>query len=171
MIKIEEIKNKAIKHRYFLKWWLMFLLLTIFSGFCLYNDIFISIWNNDVTKLSFFIIFLFVVQTGVCGINTFRAGSGADNEIRDRIEAGWFMSDLFLSIGMVGTVIGFISMLAGFSTLSIEDVSTVQELIKDLGFGMSTALYTTLVGLISSVFLKIQYFNLEQCVRKDEKII
>ena len=78
------------------------------------------------------------------------------------------MSDMFLSIGMIGTVIGFISMLGGFSSLDVNNAETVQGLIKELGSGMSTALYTTLVGLVCSVFLKIQYFNLAQGIESVE---
>ena len=83
------------------------------------------------------------------------------------------MSDLFLSIGMIGTVIGFISMLSGFSGLDVDNAETVQDLIKQLGQGMSTALYTTLVGLVCSVLLKIQYFNLNQGIEsiENEEII
>lgn len=169
--KIKRIKNKAIDHKYFLRWWLMVLLLLAASGLCFYQGIFASIWNSDITKLSFVIMFLFLMQTGICGANTFRAKDSGLISMDSRIESGWFMSDLFLSIGMIGTVIGFISMLAGFSSLNIEDTQAVQGLISDLGFGMSTALYTTLVGLVSSILLKIQYFNLEQSVRGDEKII
>jgi flagellar motor component MotA len=48
----------------------------------------------------------------------------------------------------------------------VSDVSTIQGLIKSLGTGMSTALYSTLTGLICSTLLKIQYFNLSQAVEK-----
>lgn len=80
------------------------------------------------------------------------------------MEVGWFASDLCLSIGMMGTVIGFIMMLSGFATVDVADMTTVQDMIKGLGGGMSTALYTTLVGLVSSALLKIQYFNLSQAI-------
>jgi biopolymer transport protein ExbB/TolQ len=70
---------------------------------------------------------------------------------------------------MVGTVIGFIMMLSGFATLDISEIDTVQALIKELGTGMSTALYTTLAGLICSLLLKIQYFNLNQAVDRVQK--
>jgi biopolymer transport protein ExbB/TolQ len=70
---------------------------------------------------------------------------------------------------MVGTVVGFISMMSGFSTLDVGDMTTVQDMIKSLGAGMSTALYTTLVGLICSSLLKIQYFNLSQAIDKARK--
>jgi len=48
----------------------------------------------------------------------------------------------------------------------VEDLSTVQGMIKGLGAGMSTALYTTLTGLVCSALLKIQYFNLSQAIDK-----
>ena len=82
------------------------------------------------------------------------------------MEVGWYTSDLCLSIGMMGTVIGFIMMLGGFANIDINDMATVQGLIKGLGVGMSTALYTTLTGLICSALLKIQYFNLSQAIDK-----
>jgi hypothetical protein len=33
-------------------------------------------------------------------------------------------------------------------------------------FGVSTALYTTLVGLVCSILLKLQYFNLGHALRR-----
>ena len=70
---------------------------------------------------------------------------------------------------MIGTVIGFIAMLGGFINLDIENIETIQDLITELGSGMSTALYTTLTGLISSVLLKIQCFNLSYSIDKFTK--
>tara|TARA_Y100000310_G_scaffold104564_2_gene102895 strand:- start:1918 stop:2271 length:354 start_codon:yes stop_codon:yes gene_type:complete len=90
-------------------------------------------------------------------------------KIEHLIEVGWFTSDLCLTIGMVGTVVGFIMMLSGFATVDIGDIKTVQDLIKTLGAGMSTSLYTTLIGLICSAGLKVQYFNLSQAIDKVRK--
>ena len=70
---------------------------------------------------------------------------------------------------MIGTVFGFIMMLSGFSAVDVSQVQTIQELIKQLGAGMSTALYSTLVGLICSALLKIQYFNLNQAIDRIRK--
>ena len=39
------------------------------------------------------------------------------------MEVGWFTSDLCLSIGMMGTVIGFIMMLGGFANIDINDMA------------------------------------------------
>ena len=113
-----------------------------------------------------------------CGYKTWRLSKFLDRDetekylvekIEELMEAGWFASDLCLSIGMVGTVIGFITMMSGFATIDVSDMTTVQDMIKGLGSGMSTALYTTLVGLICSALLKIQYFNLSQAIDKARK--
>jgi len=51
--------------------------------------------------------------------------------------------------------------LSGFITLDIGDPESVQSIIAQLGSGMATALTTTLVGLIASVLIKIQFFMIE----------
>lgn len=168
----------GIKHKAFLRWWLLTVLVLLSTVLCITGGVFSSIWENDITKLSFVILFLFYIQTTLCGrltwsLDSCRHNSFKFSEIKEKTELGWFMSDLFLSIGMIGTVIGFISMLSGFSSLDVDNAETVQDLIKQLGQGMSTALYTTLVGLVCSVLLKIQYFNLNQGIEsiENEEII
>tara|TARA_R100000008_G_scaffold80185_1_gene62398 strand:- start:1250 stop:1603 length:354 start_codon:yes stop_codon:yes gene_type:complete len=117
-------------------------------------------------------------MSGWCGYKTWTLSKFLDNgqteeylveKIEHLMEVGWFTSDLCLSIGMMGTVIGFIMMLSGFASVDVENMTTVQDLIKGLGSGMSTALYTTLTGLICSALLKIQYFNLSQAIDKARK--
>jgi len=134
-----------------------------------------TLWEKDATKLSFVLLALFAVMSGWCGYKTWRLSVFIDSKktepyliekIEHLMEVGWFTSDLCLSIGMMGTVIGFIMMLGGFANIDINDMATVQGLIKGLGVGMSTALYTTLTGLICSALLKIQYFNLSQAIDK-----
>ena len=134
-----------------------------------------TLWEKDATKLSFVLLGLFAVMSGWCGYKTWRLSVFIDSKktepyliekIEHLMEVGWFTSDLCLSIGMMGSVIGFIMMLGGFANIDINDMATVQGLIKGLGVGMSTALYTTLTGLICSALLKIQYFNLSQAIDK-----
>jgi len=136
-----------------------------------------ELYENDATKLSFVIAAMFLGMSKWCGYKTWllsrfinRGNREEDDhmikQVENTMEAGWFTSDLCLTIGMAGTVIGFIMMLSGFTKLDVSDVNTVQGLIKNLGIGMSTALYSTLTGLICSALLKIQYFNLSQAVDK-----
>ena len=50
---------------------------------------------------------------------------------------------------------------SAFSDLDVKDVANVQEAIADMAVGMSTALSTTLIGLICSVLTKLQMVILE----------
>ena len=68
---------------------------------------------------------------------------------------------------MIGTIIGFIIVMKDFSTIDFSNLSTIQDLIKNLGSGISTALYTTLFGLVASILTKLQYFALEDIMEKE----
>lgn len=131
-----------------------------------------TIYASDFTKLSVVIFAILIYQSLVCGSNIWnqskRFGRVEDSE--DTIENGWLWSDIVLSLGMIGTVIGFMFMLAGFIDVDFSDFDSVQGLITKLSAGMATSLSTTLVGLISSVLLKLQFFKLERIVenRKSE---
>ena len=166
---------RIIKHTLFLKWWLFMSAIMASSVLLAGLGLLGTLWENDATKLSFVLLALFAVMSGWCGYKTWRLSVFIDSKktepyliekIEHLMEVGWFTSDLCLSIGMMGTVIGFIMMLGGFANIDINDMATVQGLIKGLGVGMSTALYTTLTGLICSALLKIQYFNLSQAIDK-----
>tara|TARA_R100000008_G_scaffold46984_1_gene27754 strand:+ start:26 stop:532 length:507 start_codon:yes stop_codon:yes gene_type:complete len=167
-----------IKHTLFLKWWL-FMSLVIASVLYIGSQGLLGlVWEKDATKLSFLLLIIFTVMSGWCGYKTWTLSRFLDNgetedylveKIEHLMEVGWFTSDLCLSVGMMGTVIGFIMMLGGFASIDVKDMTTVQDLIKGLGIGMSTALYTTLTGLVCSALLKIQYFNLSQAIDKARK--
>jgi hypothetical protein len=166
------------RHTLFLKWWLFMAAVTALAVYSALQGGILLLWERDQTKLSFLLLIIFAQMSIWCGYKTWRLSRFLDSEktekylvekIEELMEAGWFASDLCLSIGMVGTVIGFITMMSGFSTIDVSDMTTVQDMIKGLGSGMSTALYTTLVGLVCSALLKIQYFNLSQAIDKARK--
>jgi len=167
--------SHAIKHTLFLKWWLFITMIVVGFIFAGSQGFVYTLWTEDSTKLSFLLLFIFLQMSAWCGYKTWTLSKFIDNREEDKhivekiehlIEVGWFTSDLCLTIGMIGTVVGFIMMLSGFATVDPNDISTVQGLIKTLGIGMSTSLYTTLMGLICSAGLKIQYFNLSQAIDK-----
>jgi len=166
-----------IKHKLFLRWWLVFAGILIGLTVFTLGDGWAELYEKDATKLSFVIAIMFLGMSQWCGYKTWlmsrfidRGGKIEDEHMMEKVEntmeAGWFTSELCLTIGMAGTVIGFIMMLSGFAKVDVSDTSTVQGLIKSLGTGMSTALYSTLTGLICSSLLKIQYFNLSQAVER-----
>jgi MotA/TolQ/ExbB proton channel family len=77
---------------------------------------------------------------------------------------GWFIADLLLSLGLLGTVIGFILMLGPISGLDAGDQSALKGALAAMSGGMAVALYTTLTGLIGGMLLKIQGFLLDGAV-------
>lgn len=84
------------------------------------------------------------------------------------MNASWFTSEVLLSLGMIGTVAGFILMLGdSFGSIDTANPETLKEALSSMALGMSTALYTTLVGLILSQALKIQLVNLESGAEND----
>jgi flagellar motor component MotA len=63
-----------------------------------------------------------------------------------------------MSIGMVGTVLGFILMLSGSNLAALDpsNIEIMKGVIGQLANGMATALLTTLVGLVVCVSLRSQ---------------
>jgi hypothetical protein len=85
-----------------------------------------------------------------------------DNRIRRGHETGWFIADLMVRLGLLGTVIGFIFMLGSISTITTADLQALQQLLSNMSEGMRVALYTTLSGLTAGILLSFQYQLLDQ---------
>jgi len=65
-----------------------------------------------------------------------------------------------MSLGMIGTVTGFIFMLvATFNNLDPSNIDSMKDAISNMATGMSTALLTTLAGLLGSLAVKLQLVN------------
>ena len=70
---------------------------------------------------------------------------------------GWFAADNVLKLGLLGTIIGFILMLAPISKLSGYDAASLQAALGEMSAGMAVALYTTLTGLVANLLLRLQF--------------
>jgi|TARA_B100001964_G_scaffold113527_1_gene126607 ABC-type phosphate/phosphonate transport system permease subunit len=140
-----------------LKWWLIFCLSLLAGGVAVYFDLHNNLYNADQTKLSFLILGLFVLTSGWIGWKTKQL-----DDARQNMDVGWFIAEACLALGMIGTVTGFLLMLSGaFADIDLANTSTIQKSLTQMALGMSTALYTTLVGLICSLTLKVQLMNVE----------
>ncbi len=60
-------------------------------------------------------------------------------------------------LGLIGTVVGFIIALSGVDPDKASDFEAAAPMISTLIQGMSTALYTTLVGAVLNLWLMIDY--------------
>jgi hypothetical protein len=79
---------------------------------------------------------------------------------RGENEFGWFLIDLILKVGFLGTLVGFIWMLASVSQHPVVDASSMQIILREMSFGMSTALNTTLSSLVCGILLSLPYYAL-----------
>jgi len=76
---------------------------------------------------------------------------------------GWFAAGAMIKLGLLGTVIGFIMMLTSIGELDSVDIEQVQRLMQQMTQGMMVALNTTLLGLVGSMILGMQYLLLDHC--------
>ena len=144
----------------FLRWWLFVCLTMLAATVAYYFGFFDELYNKDATKISFIIIALYLMASCHVGKMTYDRKKNKPN--KTGLNISWFASELLLSLGMIGTVAGFILMLGDtFGQIDATNQESLKNALSNMALGMSTALYTTLVGLILSQALKIQLVNLE----------
>ena len=145
-----------------LKWWLIFCLTILGFGTLYHFNVHSLLYYADVTKLSFLIILIFMFTSIWIGRKTYDLETTSANCLDDTIDVGWFVAESCLALGMVGTVTGFLYMLGtAFENIDITNATTLQDALASMARGMSTALYTTLTGLIASLVIKLQLVNYE----------
>ena len=82
------------------------------------------------------------------------------DRLRSPVEIGWFVVDVLIRLGLVGTIVGFILMLASLAEGPTPDPDDIRTLLISMSGGMGTALYTTLAGLVAATLLGVQYMIL-----------
>ena len=83
------------------------------------------------------------------------------DDLANRHALGHFIGDVLLKLGLVGTVVGFILMLAPLGEQGALNPELMPQLLASMSAGMSVALYTTLAGLVTSTLLRAQYYLLD----------
>ena len=79
---------------------------------------------------------------------------------------GAFVSDTLMKLGLLGTIIGFIIMLAPIATLDAADKISMKSSMGLMSDGMAVAMYTTLAGLVGSILVRIQYYMLDTATQR-----
>lgn len=169
--------------RLFLQWALMTSLTAVGVVIAALLGWFGTMYRLDVTKLSLVILAVFAAATAWCGRLAWRTdlalGAQASEdgkklgfqkfvkETENQAEHGWFAVGLCEKLGLTGTVFGFIIMLVnGFGGFAISDPLAIQRLLERLSAGMSTAFVTTLVGVVCSILLSLQFHQLERSLER-----
>jgi hypothetical protein len=87
---------------------------------------------------------------------------GLADALRGPNQLGSFASDTLMKLGLLGTIVGFILMLAPIAGLDAADHASVKNSMGMMSDGMAVAMYTTLTGLVGSILVKTQYSMLDQ---------
>lgn len=122
--------------------------------------------KNDLSHISILIMMLYVIVSGYVGKLCYLADNAGGDRVKDvderdkllrRADVGWFAAEHFFSLGLLGTVLG----LTIATQTSLQDTTTVSEVVAGLKTGLNTAFYTTICGIVSSIPLQIQLMILK----------
>ncbi len=137
----------------------------------------------DVSNIVWIIFGTFIVGAVLCGVKVFSI-SRETNKVRNgqlgkytdyitnlsgnqhlaealklkvigRIYFVRMLASLLVSLGLIGTVVGFIMLLSGLPEASNADQAAA--IVTTMGKGMGVALYTTLVGSIFNIWARFNY--------------
>ena len=134
----------------FLYWWLIVCVVGTGSYITHTMGWLVPLYTNDLTYITFLITVVTIFTTLSLGYK-FKVPDA------DTVDVEWFVSDVVLTLGMLGTIIGFMIMLQGtFSSIEFNDAHSIRTALSSMSKGLFTALNTTLIGLVSSIILKVQ---------------
>ena len=146
--------------KYFIQWLIVFSLILL--------GLFVAVWNGllgivndaDITKLSFAILILFLFQSIRLGV------SFAQGAVSSKLtNSSYFFSETFTKMGFIGTITGFIyALYHTFMGINVADMASTQAALICMGTGMGTALFTTFMGLVCSLLLRIQIYIYEKAI-------
>ena len=146
----------------FLRWWIICCLTTLGVLGLAYTGFFTYLWETDLSKLSFVIMFIFTVCMAFIGKITYEVSKGIPSASERALKPLWYFAEAMLALGLTGTLIGFYWVLTNsFEGLDITKTTEIKSAMKAIGSGSGTAILTSLVGIVSSMITKFQLVNLE----------
>ena len=144
--------------------------LILFGGYLLFERGLVGVLlEGDKSRLSWLILAIWLGMSARW-LFLLRRMEGpaaiAEEDMVRWLNHGWFAADSVLKIGLLGTIIGFILMLAPIGELTSFDATSLQSALAAMSAGMAVALYTTLTGLIANILLRFQFQFLADTMQK-----
>ena len=145
--------------RKFYTWWVSVLLIATGAFWAHYFGVIQTIVSTDVTYITSIIAAVFVICNLSLGYYSYKLSDPwySRERLSKLLDMNWFMSEQMMALGMLGTVIGLIHMLA---TNFVTDTSAMQGMLSEMWKAMGLALYTNAVGIVASIILKLQVYFL-----------
>lgn len=147
--------------RLFLKW-ALFASLIVIGAIIAANLGWTEYLGNDPTHITYITLTVFCLATIWCGRLSWRLAGGRDPKaVSMELKHGWFASSLCVSIGLIGTAVGYHIMLQhGHSG------GEPGQVIDQAFANTSIAIINTVVGAICGVLVEIQSHFVEHAVDK-----
>ena len=141
-------------YRKFIVWWVSVLLIGTSVFWANYFGIVQTIWINDETKLALITSIVFVIANLILGWTTWRSVHNEYDPLSKRLTGYcWYVAEMLMALGMLGTVIGLIHMLE----INAKSAGQIDPaMVAGMWKAMGLALYTNAVGLIGSIVLSFQ---------------
>jgi hypothetical protein len=142
-------------------WWVSVLLIATSVFWANYFGLIQTIWDNDPTRVTSIISFIFIGANLSLGWLAWKASDPifvyANRKLMNKItDYNWFISEMLMALGMFGTVIGLIHMLQINAAKDVADTTALGGMIAGMWKAMGLALYANAVGLAASIVLKFQ---------------
>lgn len=132
----------------FMYWWLVFISSLSLFLLSIYLDLHIYIYLKDKSFMAFTIMLLYIITSIWVGKQIF---------YKKTVDYfGNFFCNLFMGLGLLGTVIGFLFIANALENVNLSDLIQLQRSMGNILVGLSSAFIATATGLIMSILLNIQ---------------
>lgn len=148
--------NKA-----FTQWFLINVSIAVGFFWSLYFGVIADIIHTDVTFTCLIIFAIVVACSGAVGYHSYHI----DNPVAVKKAFGtiWFFSEISMSLGLFGTVIGCILLFSqNVSTLDPSNQAQMLKLISTMSSSLGVAFYTTACGILGNMLIRLQVINTER---------
>jgi hypothetical protein len=130
------------------RWWLAHIVLLALVFAAHQAGLVVQTWRADQTYLTAIIAVVWGLGILASAFNHW-----------DAVE--WLAQRCF-QLGLIGTVLGFIIALSGVDPEQAQNLAATKAMVATLIIGMSTALYTTLLGAPANLWLRFLGFALQR---------
>lgn len=166
-----------VTHVLFLRWVLLVTILATLSYIGILFGAIGWIHRFDPTYITFSIAIIGYIMTCWLGAQYWKVSTIMDHDvtptdgmwrsIKAVIGHGLFTSWLCGSLGLLGTIIGFVKVVASFQGLHADAADQIAPFIQSMGVNLGTAFVTTLGGLVAQVVISLQCHHLETVLTRD----
>jgi hypothetical protein len=166
-MKLKRSRVMANTKKTFLRYW-AFVSVLLCGGIALHwNGTFNDIYEADVTGISngIYVVFgLAIILTGFASMRVANANNqfGYASRTDKYVDISWFLSEAMMTLGLIGTVAGMIYLFGQiFHDIDPSDPDDLKAALSHMASGLSTAMYTTIVGMVGALCTKVLLMNIE----------